>query len=39
MYILFSFPPFLFDSDEGMMEIKGNKGIFYKKACTVKTDI
>ena len=31
MYILFSFPPFLFDSDEGMMEIKGNKGIFYKK--------
>ncbi len=22
MYILFSFPPFLFDSDEGMMEIK-----------------
>ena len=25
------FPPFLFDSDEGMMEIKGNKGIFYKK--------
>lgn len=30
MYILFSFPPFLFDSDEGMMEIKGNKGIFYK---------
>ena len=41
MYILFSFPPFLFeffgdavwrlDADEGMMEIKGNKGIFYKK--------
>ena len=31
MYILFSFPPFLFDSDEGMIEIKGNKGIFYKK--------
>ena len=28
---MFSFPPFLFDSDEGMMEIKGNKGIFYKK--------
>ena len=23
MYILFSFPPFLFDSDEGMMGIKG----------------
>lgn len=31
IYVLFSFPPFLFDSDEGMVEIKGNKGIFYKK--------
>ena len=36
MYILFSFPPFLFDSDEGMMEIKGNKGIFYKKPALYK---
>lgn len=36
MYILFSFPPFLFDSDEGMMEIKGNKGIFYKKPALQK---
>lgn len=31
MYILFSFPPFLFDSDNGMIEVKDNKGIFYKK--------
>lgn len=31
MYILFSFPPFLFDSDNGMVEVKENKGIFYKK--------
>lgn len=31
IYILFSFPPFLFESDNGMIEVKGNKGIFYKK--------
>lgn len=31
MYILFSFPPFLFDSDNGMIEVKDNKGVFYKK--------
>ena len=31
MYILFSFPPFLFDSDNGMIEVKNNKGVFYKK--------
>lgn len=31
IYVLFSFPPFLFDSDEGVVEVKENKGIFYKK--------
>lgn len=31
IYILFSFPPFLFEGDNGMIEVKENKGIFYKK--------
>lgn len=31
IYILFSFPPFLFDSDEGIIEVKDGKGLFYKK--------
>lgn len=26
----FTFPPFLYDSDNGMIEIKNNKGVFYK---------
>ena len=39
MYNSVQLPALLFDSDEGMMEIKGNKGIFYKKASTVETDI
>ena len=31
IYIFFSFPPFLFDADNGMIEIKDNKGTFFKK--------
>lgn len=31
IYILFNFPPFLFDSDEGVLEVKDGKGVFYKK--------
>lgn len=31
IYILFTFPPFLFQSDSGIIEVKDNKGIFYKK--------
>lgn len=30
IYIFFSFPPFLFDADNGMIEIKDNKGTFFK---------
>lgn len=31
VYVLFSFPPFLFDSDEGIIEVKDGKNTFYKK--------
>lgn len=30
IYVFFTFPPFLYDSDNGMIEIKNNKGVFYK---------
>lgn len=31
MYAFFTLPPFLFESDSGIIEVKNNKGIFYKK--------
>ena len=30
IYVFFTFPPFLYDSDNGMIEINNNKGVFYK---------
>ena len=35
IYIFFSFPPFLFDADNGMIEIKDNKGTFFKKPSAI----
>ena len=39
IYIFFSFPPFLFDADNGMIEIKDNKGTFFQKANTINIKI
>ena len=36
MYILFSFPPFLFDSDEGMMETSNPQPIGFRGNLLVK---